>query len=123
MVRRSLGHNLNLCDADTTDPEPNCRVGGSTNDSITLPASLGVEVMFYTACGVKSEPNLFTGQYYAANDGAEHWEQPVFTCTQMKWSPVIDLGCKLGESNGSGTGPTKTTIQKAVRVTQVEVVP
>ncbi|WP_243077294.1 hypothetical protein [Microbacterium sp. SS28] len=110
-------------DANTTNPLPNCRVGGSAGDDITLPATLGVDVMFYTACGISKEPNAFTGQYYAANDGNSHWVQPSFTCKQMKWTPVIDLGCKLGQSAGSGTGPTVTTIQKPVRVTQVEVAP
>lgn len=110
-------------DANTTNPAPNCRAGGSTGDAITVPATLGVDVMFYTACGISKEPNLFTGQYYAANDGNSHWVQPAFTCKQMKWPPVIDLGCKLGQSAGSGTGPTVTTIQKPVRVTQVEVAP
>jgi hypothetical protein len=110
-------------DANTTDPAPNCRAGGSTGDDINLPTTLGVDVMFYTACGISKEPNSFTGQYYAANDGNSHWVQPSFTCKQMKWAPVIDLGCKLGQSAGSGTGPTVTTIQKPVRVTQVEVAP
>ncbi|MEU1973688.1 hypothetical protein ABZ477_18675 [Microbacterium sp. NPDC019599] len=110
-------------DANTTNPAPNCRTGGSAGDDIVLPATLDAFVMFYTACGISKEPNAFTGQYYAANDGNSHWVQPSFTCKSMKWAPVIDLGCKLGESAGSGTGPTVTTIQKPVRVTQVEVKP
>jgi hypothetical protein len=110
-------------DSNTADPKPNCRAGGSAGDSITLPVSLGVDVLFYTACGIGKVPNAFTGQYYAADDGDSHWVQPTFTCKQMKWSPVIDLGCKLGESGGSGTGPKIPTIQKPVRNTQVEVAP
>jgi hypothetical protein len=110
-------------DSNTADPKPNCRAGGSAGDSITLPVSLGVDVLFYTACGIGKVPNAFTGQYYAADDGDTHWVQPTFTCKQMKWSPVIDLGCKLGESGGSGTGPKIPTIQKPVRNSQVEVAP
>jgi hypothetical protein len=38
----------------------------------------------------------------------------------MAWAPLIDLGCKLGEADGTGSGTIVVTKQPAVLITQVE---
>ena len=108
------------------DPTPNsiptCQ-SGLDADGIKVPSSNGVNVMFYTPCGVgklTGSTNPFNGQFYAGNSGSVDWVQPVFTCKSMAWAPLIDLGCKLGEAEGTGSGTIVITKQPAVLITQVE---
>ncbi|MFB7890767.1 hypothetical protein ACFC1I_01020 [Microbacterium sp. NPDC056044] len=101
---------------------PNC-VSGADEDDIKVPSSTGVNLMFYTPCGVgklTGSMNPFNGQFYAGNSGSVNWVQPVFTCKSMAWAPLIDLGCKLGETEGTGSGTIVVTKQPAVLITQVE---
>lgn len=101
---------------------PNCQ-SGLDSDDIKVPSTNGVNLMFYTPCGVgklTGSTNPFNGQFYAGNSGSVDWVQPVFTCKSMTWAPLIDLGCKLGETEGTGSGTIVVTKQPAVLITQVE---
>ncbi len=108
---------------ESINSKPDC-VSGVAQDDFGVPASVGVNLMFYTPCGIGKitgkDKNPFVGQFYAGNSGSSGWVQPTFTCKAMKWSPLIDMGCKLGESDGSGPGTTTYTLQAPSLVTQTE---
>ncbi|WP_417555199.1 hypothetical protein [Microbacterium sp.] len=109
---------------DDVNSTPDCD-SGVAQDDFGVPVSIGVNLMFYTPCGVGKitgkQKNPFVGQFYAGNSGTSGWVQPTFNCQPMKWIPLIDMGCKIGQSGGSGPGTTTYTLMAPSILTQTEI--
>lgn len=85
---------------------PNCGAGMASGE-LSLGTSLAAELMFYTPCGFKNTNGVaFDGQFYSNTDGSSHWVQPAFSCVEMEWLPMLDLGCQIDTSVTSGTTST-----------------
>ncbi|WP_308491234.1 hypothetical protein [Microbacterium terrisoli] len=104
------------------DQKPTC-VNGPASDTMVAVPETGVNLMFYTPCGIPkitgSFKDTFHGQYYSGSADGSNWVQPEFTCVPMAWQPLVDLSCNLTSSD---TGPhgTLVQVQKPIRLTQAE---
>jgi hypothetical protein len=84
-------------DRNNTNSIPDC---GTTmgSDALNQKKATDIRMMFYSPCGLgpSSQNGLqFNGQFYSNSDGSTHLVQPDFTCQQMKWAPMLDMGCSI----------------------------
>jgi hypothetical protein len=84
-------------DGINTNSIPDC---GTTmgSDALDQKKSTDIRMMFYSPCGLgpSSQNGLqFNGQFYSNSDGSTHLVQPDFTCQEMKWAPMLDMGCSI----------------------------
>jgi hypothetical protein len=107
-------------DAVLGNQQPDC-VTGSSTDGLSLPSTVQVRMMLYTACGLGSTNGMsFNGQFYANYDGDAHWVHPAFTCQNMTWAPILGLSCKVSDAAANQPEPPPPVEQLGPLVTQRE---